>query len=133
MKFASYLSAFVFAIFYSSPGLSQVNPYQDEQFWEVSGEGSIVWNLTQETRLPHSDNMEMDGQQVAGIIHYTVDEDRGLELVRHLIFPSSGYTSTRTGPGGRNTGPISNTTMATNFFPLSFATSALLFRAPWIR
>jgi hypothetical protein len=41
----------------------------------------------EESRLPHSDNMEMSGQQVSAIIRYTVDEDRNLTVVRHLIYP----------------------------------------------
>ncbi len=66
---------------------AQVNPQQDEIFWSVSPGGGVVWDLTQESRLPHSDNMEMSGQQVSAIIRYAVDEDRSLEVIRHIIFP----------------------------------------------
>ncbi|MEZ5083952.1 MAG: six-hairpin glycosidase-like protein [Bacteroidales bacterium] len=61
--------------------------FQDEIFWKVGNTESIVWDLTSENRLPHGDNIEMSGQQVAGIIHYTVDENKYLSLNRHLIFP----------------------------------------------
>ncbi|NQV03671.1 MAG: six-hairpin glycosidase-like protein, partial [Bacteroidia bacterium] len=48
---------------------------------------SITWDLTKETRLPHADNIEMNGQQVAGIIYYEIDTNRIPTLRRHLIFP----------------------------------------------
>jgi hypothetical protein len=60
---------------------------QDEQFWELSGTDAIVWDLTLETKLPHSDNIEMDGQRVAAIIHYEVDTLKTLKITRDIIFP----------------------------------------------
>ncbi len=63
------------------------NNFQDEIFWDISAPGSIVWNLIGETKLPHKDNIEMSGQQVAGIIYYEVDTDKNLSIKRHLIYP----------------------------------------------
>lgn len=61
--------------------------FQNEFFWKITDDNAIVWDLTSEKNLPHSDNIEMGGQQVAGIIHYSVDEEKILSLKRHLIFP----------------------------------------------
>lgn len=61
--------------------------FQNEIFWKITNNESIVWDLSSENRLPHGDNIEMSGQQVAGIIHYLVDENKYLSLKRHLIFP----------------------------------------------
>nr|NQU92123.1 six-hairpin glycosidase-like protein [Bacteroidota bacterium] len=73
-------------IFHLSAQDSKAN-FQDEIFWEISDDHSITWDLTDELRLPHQDNIEMSGQQVAGIIHYDIDEERNLHLRRHIIFP----------------------------------------------
>jgi len=59
----------------------------DHHIWSISSTGSITWDLTTETRLPHGDNIEMSGRQVAGIIYYDIDTNRMLTLRRHLIFP----------------------------------------------
>ncbi len=66
---------------------AQVDPHQNEIFWDISDEQAIVWNLTNEERIPHADNIEMSGRQVAGIIRYSIDENRLLSLQRHIIFP----------------------------------------------
>ena len=57
------------------------------KYWKITRRQSIVWDLTQEKRLPHGDNMEMAGQRVAAIIYYTVDKDKRLSIVRDVIFP----------------------------------------------
>ncbi len=61
--------------------------FQTEQFWKLSGNNVICWDLTTESKLPHSDNIEMDGQKVAAIITYDVDENRILKINRDIIFP----------------------------------------------
>lgn len=57
-----------------------------EQYWSVSN-GGISWNLTGESRLPHHDNIEMDGQKVAAIISYSVNEQKIINISRKIIFP----------------------------------------------
>ncbi|HYG17511.1 MAG TPA: hypothetical protein VD816_01225 [Ohtaekwangia sp.] len=56
-------------------------------FWRLHGEDAIVWDLQHASVLPHGDNMEMAGQNVAGIIHYEVDKGRTLRIRRDIIFP----------------------------------------------
>ncbi len=80
----------LFALF--AAGLStyaQENPstQQNKIFWKLSGDHAIVWDLTNKTKLPHSDNMEMDGKRVAAIITYQVDENRKLSIEREIIYP----------------------------------------------
>ncbi len=60
---------------------------QNRIHWKISGNQSITWDLTNETRLPHSDNIEMNGKRVAAIITYTVDKNRKLTVSRDVIFP----------------------------------------------
>lgn len=70
-----------------NPVQSQVSNFQNEQFWQIRDTETIVWNLSGEERLPHTDNLEMSGLNVSGIIHYTLDEEKKLTLKRHLIYP----------------------------------------------
>lgn len=60
---------------------------QKETFWKLAPSGGIVWELEQEKRLPHGDNFEMSGRNVAAIIHYQVDAQRLISIRRELIFP----------------------------------------------
>ncbi|MBC7936396.1 MAG: six-hairpin glycosidase-like protein [Rhizobacter sp.] len=61
--------------------------YQKEIFWHLTNSNAIKWDLTREERLPHQDNIEMDGQLVAAIIHYAVDEKKQLHITRDILFP----------------------------------------------
>ncbi|MCF8369031.1 MAG: six-hairpin glycosidase-like protein [Bacteroidales bacterium] len=61
--------------------------HQNEIFWEINSPGTISWNLSDEKRLPHADNIEMSGQKVAGIIYYSINEQKELSLRRQIIFP----------------------------------------------
>jgi hypothetical protein len=56
-------------------------------YWKISGKRSIVWDVSTGKMLPHSDNIEMAGQKVAGIIYYTVDKNRQLHIERDIIYP----------------------------------------------
>lgn len=60
---------------------------QTEQFWKLAVNHSIIWDLTTENKLPHSDNIEMNGRKVAAIITYKVDKNRTLSIKRNIIFP----------------------------------------------
>ncbi|MEM6395242.1 MAG: six-hairpin glycosidase-like protein [Bacteroidota bacterium] len=56
--------------------------------WRIApNERSIVWDLTQETDLPHSDNIEMSGRGVSMIVDYEVDTNRMISVQRRLIYP----------------------------------------------
>lgn len=78
---------FLFALF-QLPLLAQLSElkYQKEIFWQVNG-NAILWDLSSEKRLPHSDHIEMDGQRVGAIIHYTIDENKKLTINRDVLFP----------------------------------------------
>ncbi|RDY57650.1 six-hairpin glycosidase-like protein [Flagellimonas nanhaiensis] len=58
-----------------------------ETYWSITNRKSIVWDVAQENRLPHSDNIEMSGKNVAAIIYYDIDEEGNLTLNRDVIFP----------------------------------------------
>lgn len=56
-------------------------------YWKIKDQKSIVWDVANEERLPHQDNIEMAGKNVASIISYEIDENRNLSLSRDVIFP----------------------------------------------
>jgi hypothetical protein len=85
MKAHDKLTLGLFLILLASASSAQDN--QTRVFWKLSGDHAITWNLTTETILPHSDNIEMSGQKVAAIISYEVDENKKLKLSRDVIFP----------------------------------------------
>ena len=45
------------------------------------------WNIAEDKNLPHSDYLEMSGLQVSLIVDYGVNEDGGLLLKRHVVWP----------------------------------------------
>ena len=79
------LSTITFAGFIHSQNLNATQ--QTAIFWQISSGHAITWNLTDESRLPHGDNIEMSGQKVAAIISYEVDKDKNLQVTRDVIFP----------------------------------------------
>jgi hypothetical protein len=69
------------------PLLAQDLSQQNEIFWHTNADQGITWNLNTETRLPHSDNLEMSGQLVSGILTYKVTATKQVEVTRDIIFP----------------------------------------------
>ncbi len=55
--------------------------------WSISGSNEITLNIDQEGVLPYSDNIEMAGKRVAGIISYSIDSLGTLSLEREIFFP----------------------------------------------
>jgi hypothetical protein len=62
-------------------------PHQQELFWHTNKDNSIAWDLTNEQRLPHDDNIELSGTQISAIIRYEVDQAKHLKISRDIIFP----------------------------------------------
>jgi len=71
----------------SASGQSDELAYQQEIFWQLRDGHAITWNLASEKRLPHQNHIEMDGQRVAAIIYYTVDEKKQVHISRDILFP----------------------------------------------
>ncbi len=69
-----------------TPSFGQVDT-TNQLYWKITKRNSIVLDLTKEKRLPHSDNIEMAGKNVAAIIYYDIDKNRNVTLKRDVIFP----------------------------------------------
>lgn len=76
---------------------SQLETYNAH--WEIKGPQQISWDLKNDHNLPHSDNIEMAGKRVAGIITYSIDTNKHLSLERHIIFPQLRTHIRATDPG----------------------------------
>ncbi len=55
--------------------------------WRISGDGEITFNIDNQDNLPYTDNIEMAGKRVAGIIEYSIDDKGKLSLNRKIFFP----------------------------------------------
>lgn len=53
--------------------------------WHLSDSGSITWTPSDD--IPHSDHVEMTGEQVSVVLYWGVGEDGAFNLNRRLVFP----------------------------------------------
>lgn len=74
--------SFIAFLLFFSLGLGGQSDY-----WRLSGEGRIVLDLTQGTRLPHRDNIEMSGRNVSAIVNYEIDKNKKVSITKDVIFP----------------------------------------------
>lgn len=56
--------------------------------WQINDtQSGVIWDVKNDARLPHGDNIEMSGRGVSAIIHYEVDTNRMVKVKRELIYP----------------------------------------------
>ncbi len=55
--------------------------------WDIAGHHAVQWNNLR-GGVPHSDHIEMSGEQVACVYYWSVDNREEWHVNRHLIFPS---------------------------------------------
>ncbi len=53
--------------------------------WTIQPDGSIRWEIRD--NIPHSDHLEMSGQQLSVVLRYGVDAQKRFHLNRSLVFP----------------------------------------------
>lgn len=60
----------------------------DPQYWNISpDQDAITWNIVDEDKLPHADDIEMSGQRLSSIVKYEVNKQKQLTIDRDIIFP----------------------------------------------
>ena len=79
-------SFLVFVFVISSLRLTQAQDIQRR--WALGKDNDIIWNISQDKRLPHQDNVEMSGYGVSTIVTYGVDKQRHASLNALVIWPS---------------------------------------------
>ena len=57
------------------------------QYWTLGKKNNITWDVNTSSKLPHSDNIEMSGLRVSGIITYTVGENKEIFVTSKIIYP----------------------------------------------
>ncbi|MBJ2176055.1 six-hairpin glycosidase-like protein [Aureibaculum sp. A20] len=60
---------------------------QEQNHWTVINSNEISLDLSKAYNIPYSDNIEMAGKRVAGIVNYTIDKDKQLKIDREIFFP----------------------------------------------
>lgn len=67
---------------------SEFQTAPDPQYWDISpDQDAITWNVVNENKLPHADDIEMSGQRISCIVRYEVDKQKYLKVDRDIIFP----------------------------------------------
>jgi len=61
---------------------------QTQDRWLLLADGGIEWDLRTDSRLPHTDHLEMSGKKVSVIVRYGVDARGELLLSRKVVWPS---------------------------------------------
>lgn len=56
--------------------------------WALHDPHGVVWDIENDTRLPHQDHIEMSGRLVSVIVTYGVSADGGLVLSRRVVWPT---------------------------------------------
>jgi len=59
---------------------------QESTRWKIADSNTIQWTI-ENSNLPHSDNIEMAGTKVAGIVSYEVDAIGNLKIERQVFYP----------------------------------------------
>ncbi len=60
---------------------------KEDARWKLLGDGSILWAVAEEKRLPHEDHIEMSGKFVSLIVRYGADSEGNLVLSRDIVYP----------------------------------------------
>lgn len=68
---------------------------EDVLRWQLDSAGGIVWKVRD--RLPHSDHIEMSGQQISVVLRYGVDSAGAFTLDRSLVWPMLRFKPNKTG------------------------------------
>ncbi|AUP78694.1 six-hairpin glycosidase-like protein [Flavivirga eckloniae] len=55
--------------------------------WSISGDREITFDIDKKENVPYTDNIEMSGKRVAGIVEYSIDDKGKLSLNRKVFFP----------------------------------------------
>lgn len=74
--------------FYQVRAQNDIRTAPDPLYWNISpDQDAITWNIADENRLPHGDDIEMSGKRISCIVRYEVDKQKYLRIHRDIIFP----------------------------------------------
>ncbi|MFL5811067.1 MAG: hypothetical protein ACJ749_16215 [Flavisolibacter sp.] len=80
------ISFLLCVLLFGVPARAQYNlPVQNDR-WKIQPDGSIEWAI--DSRVPHSDHIEMSGQKVSIWMQYGVDSTAKPWFVRTIVFPT---------------------------------------------
>ena len=64
---------------------SWANEQAAENRWAINPNGGITWSI--DARIPHSDHIEMSGEQISTVLRYGVDATGAFVLERSFVWP----------------------------------------------
>ncbi|HWI93064.1 MAG TPA: hypothetical protein VNT20_17425 [Flavisolibacter sp.] len=95
MRNKNFVLTFFQLLFISIPFFSVAQSLTAQQDrWALQPDGSIEWKI--DTRLPHSDHIEMSGQKISLWMQYEVDSSKKPILNRTVVFPTFRLLPVRT-------------------------------------
>jgi hypothetical protein len=64
---------------------SWANVQTTDSRWVINPSGGITWSI--DSRIPHSDHIEMSGEQISVVLRYGVDVNGAFDLERSFVWP----------------------------------------------
>jgi len=64
---------------------NQINGQETVDRWAINPSGGITWTI--DSRIPHSDHIEMSGEQISTVLRYGVDKNGAFVLERSFVWP----------------------------------------------
>ena len=64
---------------------SRANGQAKDDRWIINSSGGITWTI--DSRIPHSDHIEMSGEQISVVLRYGVDTNGAFVLERSFVWP----------------------------------------------
>lgn len=55
--------------------------------WKLDKNSGITWSVKDDKNIPHTDHLEMSGQQISFYVEYGIDKDGELTLLQRVVFP----------------------------------------------
>jgi len=77
---------FAFTCFSLNTVSAQVKLTEQQDRWAIQQDGSILWKV--DGRLPHTDHIEMSGEEVSMWVEYGLDAEGRSNITRTLVFPT---------------------------------------------
>lgn len=82
----------LFNIFFNAKAQSESRervPASDNSLrWHLGKHNDIIWDISNDKKLPHHDNLEMSGSKVSTIVTYQVDDKKSLYVNKLIIWPT---------------------------------------------
>jgi hypothetical protein len=84
-KMAAHLKKILMLLAFAPVFLCAASDIPAGNRWSINSSGGITWAIDE--RLPHSDHIEMSGEQISVVLRYGVDRHGAFQLERSFVWP----------------------------------------------